>query len=225
MSSIKNHLHAVLANINQVKPTQDKVTLVAVSKTQAASVIREAYAAGQTIFGENYLQECLEKQGLLNDLAIEWHFIGPIQSNKTQLIAQHFSWVHSIDRLKVAKRLNDARPSDLPPLQVCIQTNISHENTKSGVLIDELEALATAFSSFPNLKLRGLMSIPAPTLVVKDQRKQFKQLKQCFDQLNQKGFNLDTLSMGMSNDYTIAVEEGATIVRVGSKIFGKRTYN
>lgn len=222
MLSIENRLQIVRADIKTASLTTNQVTLVAVSKTKPASIIREAYAAGQTIFGENYLQECLEKQALLNDLAIEWHFIGPIQSNKTQLIAQHFAWVHSVDRLKVAKRLNDARPDHLPPLQVCIQTNISHENTKSGVLIDELEPLATAFSAFPNITLRGLMCIPAPTTDIEEQRQQFRQLKQCFEQLNRQGFKLDTLSMGMSNDYTIAIEEGATIVRVGSKIFGER---
>ncbi len=199
------------------------VTLIAVSKTKPASQIREAFAAGQTHFGENYLQECLTKQEALTDLDIIWHFIGPIQSNKTQAIAQHFDWVHSIDRLKVAKRLNDGRPDHLPALQCCIQINISNETTKSGLLIGELEGLATAFSSFERLKLRGLMAIPAPTDDLTEQAAQFTAVKKQFDELNAKGFNLDTLSMGMSNDYSIAIQAGSNMVRIGSKIFGART--
>ncbi len=213
---IKQHLSALS------KPDQP-ITLVAVSKTKPASMIREAFLAGQTDFGENYLQECLTKQTDLSDLDITWHFIGPIQSNKTQLIAQHFSWVHSVDRLKIAKRLNDARPAALPPLQVCIQLNSSNETTKSGILIDELEALASAFSTFERLRLRGLMAIPAPTKNIETQHAQFKMVKAAYDGLVSKGYDLDTLSMGMSNDYEAAIKNGANMVRIGSKIFGLRT--
>jgi PLP dependent protein len=225
MDTISHRLQAIRASIEAAKAPNQHVTLVAVSKTQSAAVIREAFNAGQLQFGENYVQECLDKQNALSDLAIEWHFIGPIQSNKTQLIAQHFAWVHSVDRLKIAQRLNDARPAHLPPLQICIQTNISNENTKSGVLIHELEGLAAAFSAFPRLKLRGLMAIPAPTMLIEEQRAQFKTVRACLDLLNKQGFNLDTLSIGMSDDYLVAIEEGATIVRIGSKIFGARNYN
>jgi pyridoxal phosphate enzyme (YggS family) len=199
------------------------VHLLAVSKAQPASAIREAYVAGQTIFGENYSQEAVEKQKQLTDLAIAWHFIGPIQSNKTQIIAQNFSWVHSIDRLKIAQRLNEARASIQPPLQVCIQVNVSHEDTKSGVLPAQLEALATAINTLPNLKLRGLMAIPAPTTDPTEQIAQFKQVRECYDSLIRKGFALDTLSIGMSNDYETAISQGATIVRIGSALFGART--
>jgi len=222
MTTISERLQAIRSSIKMVERTHSPVTLVAVSKTQPASVIREAFLAGQTQFGENYLQECLQKQSELTDLAIEWHFIGPIQSNKTQDIAQHFSWVHSVDRIKIAQRLNDARPDHLPPLQVCIQTNISNENTKSGVSIDEIEALAAAFSSLPRLALRGLMAIPAPTSDIEIQRAQFRSVKKAYESLINQGFKLDTLSIGMSEDYQIAIEEGATIVRIGSKIFGAR---
>lgn len=220
-TTIAQRLAQIHAEIDALHAPQN-VTLIAVSKTKPASEIREAYTAGQTHFGENYLQECLTKQQALTDLAITWHFIGPIQSNKTQAIAQHFSWVHSIDRLKVAKRLNDARPDHLPALQCCIQVNISNETTKSGLLIDELEALAYAFSSFERLQLRGLMAIPAPTEDEGKQKAQFDAIKKQFDDLNTKGFALDTLSMGMSNDYTIAIQAGSNMVRIGSKIFGAR---
>lgn len=198
------------------------VTLLAVSKAQSAEKLREAYQAGQTKFGENYLQEALNKQTDLADLAIEWHFIGPIQSNKTQPIAQHFSWVHGVDRLKIAQRLNDARPSDLPPLQICLQVNISSEASKSGVEEDELSTLVKAVSTLPKLKLRGLMAIPEPTDDETLQRQQFKRMRLLFNRLINEGYALDTLSMGMSSDYKIAIEEGATIVRIGSAIFGAR---
>ncbi len=198
------------------------VTLLAVSKAQSAEKLREAYQAGQTKFGENYLQEALNKQTDLADLAIEWHFIGPIQSNKTQPIAQHFSWVHGVDRLKIAQRLNDARPSDLPPLQICLQVNISSEASKSGVEEDEISTLVKAVSTLPKLKLRGLMAIPEPTDDETLQRQQFKRMRLLFNRLINEGYALDTLSMGMSSDYKIAIEEGATIVRIGSAIFGAR---
>lgn len=225
MTTIGNRLQDILTTIQSAKVAnhcRQQVKLLAVSKAQQASAIREAFLAGQTMFGENYLQEALEKQTELADLAIEWHFIGPIQSNKTQLIAQNFSWVHSVDRLKIAQRLNDARPTNLDPLQVCIQVNISNEDSKSGVAYGELEDLATAFLKLPRLKLRGLMAIPAPSNDKNQQRAQFKQVRQCYDALLAKGFALDTLSIGMSDDYSIAIEQGATIVRIGSALFGTR---
>ena len=225
MTSISNRLQDILATIQLAKLANHRaqsVNLLDVSKAQSALAIREAYAAGQKLFGENYLQEALDKQSQLTDLAIEWHFIGPIQSNKTQLIAQHFNWVHSIDRLKIAQRLNDARPETLAPLQVCIQVNISNEESKSGVTQQELETLASAISKLPRLKLRGLMAIPEPSNDNNKQRIQFKQVRECYDDLLEKGFTLDTLSIGMSDDYRIAIEEGATIVRIGSALFGAR---
>lgn len=199
-----------------------QVTLLAVSKAQAAEKLREAYQAGQTKFGENYLQEALNKQAELADLAIEWHFIGPIQSNKTQPIAQHFSWVHGVDRLKIAQRLSDARPADLPPLQICLQVNISGETSKSGVAPNELSALVKVVNALPKLKLRGLMAIPEPSDDEALQRQQFQQMRLLLKGLVDEGYALDTLSMGMSGDYPIAIEEGATIVRIGSAIFGAR---
>jgi len=199
-----------------------EVTLLAVSKAQTAEKLREAYQAGQTKFGENYLQEALNKQIELADLNIEWHFIGPIQSNKTQPIAQHFSWVHGVDRLKIAQRLNDARPADLPPLQICLQINISGEASKSGIAPNELLDLVKAVAALPKLTLRGLMTIPEPTDDEALQRQQFKQMRDWLNGLKKEGFALDTLSMGMSSDYKIAIEEGATIVRIGSGIFGAR---
>ena len=225
MTSISNRLQDILATIQLAKLANHRaqsVNLLAVSKAQSALAIREAYAAGQKLFGENYLQEALDKQSQLADLAIEWHFIGPIQSNKTQLIAQHFNWIHSIDRLKIAQRLNDARPETLAPLQVCIQVNIGNEESKSGVTQQELETLASAISKLPRLKLRGLMAIPEPSNDNNKQRIQFKQVRECYDALLEKGFTLDTLSIGMSDDYRIAIEEGATIVRIGSALFGAR---
>lgn len=225
MTTISNRLQDILATIEFAKSTaHDKknVSLLAVSKAQSALAIREAYAAGQIMFGENYLQEALEKQALLTDLAIEWHFIGPIQSNKTQLITNNFAWVHSVDRLKIAQRLNDARLNNLAPLQICIQVNVSDEESKSGVSPVELEDLARAITTMPQLKLRGLMAIPAPSNDENQQRAQFKQVRECYDALVAKGFGLDTLSIGMSGDYAIAIEQGATIVRIGSALFGAR---
>lgn len=225
MTTISNRLQHILATIELAKTNAQctqQVNLLAVSKAQAVLAIREAYAAGQTKFGENYLQEALEKQNELRNLAIEWHFIGPIQSNKTQSIAQHFSWVHSVDRLKIAQRLNDARPANLAPLQVCIQLNISNEVSKGGITPHELETLAAAIVNLPQLKLRGLMAIPAPSNNKDQQRAQFKQVRECYDALLAKGFELDTLSIGMSDDYEIAIEQGATIVRIGSALFGSR---
>lgn len=200
----------------------DEVILLAVSKAQPASAIREAFLAGQKSFGENYLQEALTKQQALTDLAIDWHFIGPIQSNKTTPIAESFNWVHGVDRLKIAERLNTARPISLAPLNICIQLNVSDEASKSGVTIEEVLPLAMAIQQLPNLKLRGLMAIPAPTTELAQQHAQFKLVRDCYEELNNKGLGLDTLSMGMSSDYQVAITEGATIVRVGSAIFGAR---
>ncbi len=226
MTIISNSLQVIQTNILQAKNRvnrQDNVKLVAVSKTQDAERLREAYRAGQTVFGENYVQEAIVKQNLLGDCNIEWHFIGPIQSNKTQLIAQHFTWVQSVDRLKIAQRLSKARDITLPPLNICIQINSSNEASKSGIQSQELIDLATEITKLPNLKLRGLMAIPAPTSDVAKQRQQFKVVREAFMLLQQNGFDIDTLSIGMSDDYVAAIEEGATIVRIGSAIFGART--
>lgn len=225
MTTISNRLQEILAAIQSAQASStygQQVQLVAVSKAQPASAIREAYAAGQIIFGENYLQEALDKQAQLQDLNIEWHFIGPIQSNKTQPISQHFAWVHSVDRLKIAQRLNDARPADLPPLQVCIQVNVSNEDSKSGVQPQDLQQLASAINGLPRLTLRGLMAIPAPTQDMDEQIAQFKRVRECYDALLAAGFNLDTLSIGMSDDYKVAIAQGATFVRIGSALFGAR---
>jgi len=224
-------LQAVQADIKKAVTKRDtehivnqtgEVTLLAVSKAQTAEKLREAYEAGQTKFGENYLQEALNKQAELADLNIEWHFIGPTQSNKTQLIAQHFTWVHGVDRLKIAQRLSDARPADLPPLQICLQVNISGETSKSGVTPNELLDLVRTVCALPKLTLRGLMTIPEPTDDEALQHQQFKQMRDLLNDLNKQGFALNTLSMGMSSDYKVAIEEGATIIRVGSAIFGAR---
>ncbi len=226
MNTIANRLQDILATIKSAQaasPFKQNVQLVAVSKAQSADAIRAAYSAGQRIFGENYLQEAIDKQAQLNELDIEWHFIGPIQSNKTQPIAQHFSWVHSVDRLKIAQRLNDARSPDSAPLNICIQLNISHEDTKSGVSPEALEPLAAEILKLPRLRLRGLMAIPAPVKDLAAQTQQFKQVRQCYDALLAQGYCLDTLSIGMSDDFAAAIEQGATFVRIGSAIFGART--
>lgn len=225
MTTISQRLQVTLAAIHDAKTAAlvtHAVHLLAVSKAQSAEAIREAALMGQVAFGENYVQEAIEKQLLLNDLTLDWHFIGPIQSNKTQLIAKHFSWVHGIDRLKIAQRLHDARVATLPPLQVCIQVNVSHEDSKAGVNLDEVETLARQIQDLPHLALRGLMTIPEPTEDVNLQHQQFKLLRQCYDKLKAQGFKLDTLSMGMSNDFAVAIAEGATIVRIGSALFGAR---
>lgn len=225
MTVISETLQVIQANIRKAKLSenrQDNVQLLAVSKAQSVEKLREAYLAGQTAFGENYLQEAINKKTLLEDCNIEWHFIGPIQSNKTQLIAQHFSWVHSVDRLKVAERLSNARLNTLTPLNICIQVNSSNEPSKSGVELQALETLATTVSKLPNIKFRGLMSIPEASKDIAKQRMQFKIVKDAYSQLKKKGFDIDTLSIGMSDDYEAAIAEGATIVRIGSAIFGAR---
>lgn len=199
----------------------DEVTLVAVSKTFPAGSVRAAYACGQRHFGENYVQEARAKQAELADLDLVWHLIGPIQSNKTREIAEHFDWVHGVEREKIARRLSEQRPAGLPPLNVCIQVNVSGEASKSGVTPAEVTALAGLVSKLPRLKLRGLMAIPEPDA---DPRPRFGLLRSLRDQLNAQGLALDTLSMGMSGDFEIAIAEGATLVRVGTAIFGKRSY-
>jgi hypothetical protein len=226
MITIFDALQAVRERIAQAahaagRAPQD-IRLLAVGKAFAAGAIRQAYEAGQCAFGESYLQEALEKIAALSDLPLEWHFIGPIQSNKTRPIAGHFDWVHGVDRARIAERLSQARPAQLGPLQVCLQVNIGGEDSKGGVAPQGVAELARQVSQLPNLKLRGLMAIPRPSADPAEQRGQFRQLRQLFEQLNAQGYALDTLSMGMSDDLEAAVAEGATIVRVGSAIFGQR---
>jgi pyridoxal phosphate enzyme (YggS family) len=202
----------------------EAITLLAASKTNPAECLREAFTAGQTIFGENYLQEALAKIPVLADLPIEWHFIGPIQSNKTRRIAENFAWVHSVDRKKIADRLSKDRPESLPPLQICLQVNVSGEGSKSGVAPEEVAELAAHVVMLPRLKLRGVMAIPELTKATALQRSQFRMLREAYDRLKRDGYELDTISMGMSEDLDIAIEEGATMVRVGTAIFGPRRY-
>lgn len=226
MTALSDNLACIRQQITDAQArfqATQPVTLCAVSKAQPATAIRAAYDAGQTVFGENYLQEALQKQAELEDCAIAWHFIGPIQSNKTQPIARHFDWVHSVDRLKIAQRLSDARPSDLPPLNICLQVNISEEASKSGASGQELLELALNIKQLPHLQLRGLMAIPAPCSDFEQQRDQFRQVRALFDHLNSHGLQLDTLSIGMSGDFAAAIAEGATLVRIGTAIFGART--
>lgn len=199
------------------------IGLLAVSKTFPADAVRAMAACGQRAFGENYVQEAQAKIAALADLPLEWHFIGPLQSNKTRLIAENFAWVHSVDRLKLAERLSAQRPAALPPLQVCIEVNISAEASKGGVAPADLPALARAVAALPRLRLRGLMAIPAPSEIFAEQRRAFGRVRALFDELVAQGHVLDTLSMGMSADLEAAVCEGATLVRVGTALFGQRT--
>jgi hypothetical protein len=221
LQAVRNAIAATAAGAGR---RANDVSLLAVSKTFAPDALREAYRAGQTCFAESYVQEALDKIAALHDLPIAWHYIGPIQSNKTRAIAENFSWVHSVDRLKIAERLSEQRPAHLPALQVCLQVNISREASKSGVAPDEAGALAYAIAKLPNLKLRGLMAVPAPVDDVVAQRMPFAQLRKLRDQLNQQGLQLDTLSMGMSHDFAAAIAEGATMVRIGTAVFGGRIY-
>lgn len=225
MSTIANNIAKVATRIREaaqaVGRDPDAVGLLAVSKTQSAEAIREANAAGLVHFGENYLQEALEKQASLADLALTWHFIGPIQSNKTKAIAAHFDWVHSVDRLKIAQRLSEQRPAQLPPLNVCLQVNVSGEASKSGCAPDEVEALANAVAALPGLRLRGLMAIPEPSNDPAEQHAALARLSLLQQQLD---LELDTLSMGMSQDLEAAIAEGATWVRIGTALFGARDY-
>jgi pyridoxal phosphate enzyme (YggS family) len=201
-----------------------QVALLAVSKTFGADAVAAAHAAGQTAFGENYIQEAVQKITQLRHLPLQWHCIGPIQSNKTRLVAEHFDWVHTVDRLKVAQRLSEQRPAGLAPLQVCIQVNVDGGATKSGVLPAEALALAQQVAALPNLRLRGIMSIPEPAADFAAACALFAQARAVFEDLNAAGLALDTLSMGMSADLEAAIHEGSTMVRVGSAIFGGRTY-
>ncbi|ARS50864.1 hypothetical protein PSMEN_21615 [Ectopseudomonas mendocina] len=225
MSTIAENIAKVGARIREAAQASQRnfadIGLLAVSKTKPAEAIREAHAAGLRDFGENYLQEALEKQAALSDLPLIWHFIGPIQSNKTRPIAEHFDWVHSVDRLKIAQRLSDQRPAHLAPLNICLQVNVSGEDSKSGCSPEELPELAQAIAALPNLKLRGLMAIPEPTDDVAAQHAAFARLRQLRDDL---GLQLDTLSMGMSHDLEAAIAEGATWVRIGTALFGARDY-
>ncbi|HDZ07808.1 YggS family pyridoxal phosphate-dependent enzyme [Pseudohongiella sp.] len=203
------------------------VLLLAVSKTHGADKVREAYAAGARQFGENYVQEALDKIALLAQppdalTDISWHFIGPIQSNKTRDIAGAFDWVHSVDRLKIAQRLNDQRPADLPALNICVQVNLSNEDSKSGVALSEAAALCASIATLPRLQLRGLMAIPAPCRDHDQQRAAFQPLAALFAQLQQQYPTMDTLSIGMSDDFDAAIAEGSTMIRIGTAIFGAR---
>lgn len=228
MDNVCSNLQAVRNAIAQAARAAQRcaedVALLAVSKTFPAAAVRAAFHAGQRAFGESYLQEALDKIGALRDLPLEWHFIGPIQSNKTRAIAENFSWVHGVDRLKIAERLSAQRPQTLPPLDVCIQVNVSGESSKSGVSPGEVADLAHAVARLPQLRLRGLMTIPAPAEGLAAQRAPFARLRQLLQELNAQGLKLDTLSMGMSQDMEAAILEGATIVRVGTAIFGERNY-
>lgn len=202
------------------------VTLLAVSKTKPVSALEEAIAAGQTRFGENYVQEGVEKiQYFSVNNTLEWHFIGPLQSNKSRLVAEHFDWCHTIDRLKIAQRLSDQRPADKAPLNVLIQINISDENSKSGITLAELPALAEQVAALPNVCLRGLMAIPAPETNPERQSAVFRQMKTAFREMQGKYPQADTLSMGMTDDMDAAITCGSTMVRIGTAIFGARNYS
>ena len=226
MTTISANLQAVLARIHGAAQKFGRnpadISLLAVSKTWPASAVREAVAAGQIAFGENYVQEGVEKVADLSAFELDWHFIGPLQSNKTRRIAESFAWVHSVDRLKIAERLSEQRPDSLPPLQVCLQVNVSGEETKSGIELGAVSDLAQQVMRLPRLKLRGLMAIPAPTEDFDEQRKAFHRLREVYDRLIEEGLPLDTLSMGMTHDLEAAIAEGATMVRVGTAIFGER---
>jgi pyridoxal phosphate enzyme (YggS family) len=228
MSNIDERLNAVLARIHraesQFQRPPGSVTLLAVSKATSAAMVASAATAGQRHFGENYLQEALEKMTALADWQLNWHFIGPIQANKTRRIAEHFCWVHSVDRLKIAYRLNEQRSNYLPPLNVCLQVNVSRESSKHGLRTEELRQVAHAVAEMPRLRLRGLMAIPAATNEFAAQRRPYAQLRELQQKLRMSGLALDTLSMGMSADLEAAIAEGATIVRIGTAIFGARTH-
>ena len=230
MSIISANLQAVQRHISEAAQKASRnpasISLVAVSKTCPPQAIIQAARAGQHAFGENYEQEAIQKmqqiQEMAPDLMLEWHFIGPSQSNKTRSIAAHFDWVHSVDRERIARRLSEQRPDTLPPLNVCLQVNISHENSKSGIDEDTVFELARVTSTLPRLKLRGLMAIPKPQDDLQKQHEPFHRLKNLYDQLREQGYDLDTLSMGMTADMDAAIAEGATIIRIGTAIFGAR---
>ncbi|MHA6198422.1 YggS family pyridoxal phosphate-dependent enzyme [Pseudomonas wadenswilerensis] len=225
MSTIADNLSTLATRIHDAATASGRdpasIHLLAVSKTKPSAAVREAFAAGVRDVGENYLQEALSKQAELTDLPLTWHFIGPIQSNKTRAIAEHFDWVHSVDRLKIAQRLSEQRPDHLPPLNLCLQVNVSGEDSKSGCTPEELPALAQAIAALPKLRLRGLMAIPEPTDDRAAQDAAFARVRELQDNL---GLGLDTLSMGMSHDLESAIAQGATWVRIGTALFGARDY-
>lgn len=226
MTEIKNRFHAILNDIRlateQSGRSPDSVRLLAVSKTWPADKLRQVAELGQRRFGENYLQEALEKIDALADLDLEWHFIGPIQSNKTRDIAAFFHWAQSVDRLKIANRLHQQRPDDLPPLNVCIQVNIDNEDSKSGVKADEVLPLAKAISQLDRLRLRGLMVIPSRQTETASQHASFRRAQDLYQQLQNQFNGIDTLSMGMTADLAAAIAEGSTMVRIGTALFGQR---
>lgn len=228
MPSIATRLETVRRRIREAEKAANRepgsVTLLAVSKMQPVDALQQAIAAGQREFGENYLQEAADKQDALADATdLHWHFIGPLQSNKTKPAAARFDWVHSVDRLKLARRLDGQRPEGLPPLNVCLQVNISGESSKAGLSPADTETLAGEMLQFERLRLRGLMAIPAPASDPEKQRQPFRALRELLDRLNQRfPLHMDTLSMGMSADLEAAIAEGATIVRVGTDVFGPR---
>lgn len=208
--------------LNEAGRADTEAELLAVSKTKPAEQVREAYRAGQRKFGENYLQEALDKQRLLQDLEIQWHFIGPIQSNKTRAIAENFDWVHSVDRVKVARRLNDQRPAQLEPLNICVQVNLDQESSKAGVSLDDLPALVESISKLPHICVRGLMAIPAPRSDRQAQQQVLARLTSALTDMKPRCETMDTLSMGMSKDLEAAIAAGSTLVRIGTDIFGAR---
>ena len=227
MQNMEKNLERVRARIIEAATTfkrdPDSILLLAVSKKKPASDIRRAYQLGQRDFGENYLQEAQQKMCELQDLDIHWHFIGAIQSNKTRAIAEAFDWAHCIDRAKIARRLSDQRPANLSPLQVCIQVNLDLEDSKAGVQLDAVPDLAAEIHQLPGIRLRGLMTIPAPRESMDEQRAAFARLATCLDALRQQGIDCDTLSMGMTQDMEAAIAEGSTLLRIGTAIFGERT--
>ena len=227
MNNIEKNLDRIRAQILQAAQAHerdpDSILLLAVSKKKPAADIRQAYACGQTHFGENYLQEAQEKIGELGDLDIVWHFIGAIQSNKTRDIAAGFDWAHCVDRVKIARRLSDQRPPSLDPLNVCIQVNLDHEDSKAGIDLEQVGDLAAQIHPLPGIRLRGLMTIPAPRDSFEQQRQAFARLAAALADLRQRGIDCDTLSMGMTQDMDAAIAEGSTLVRIGTAIFGERT--
>lgn len=221
-ASLCERLEHILREIKRQSRGQE-VRVLAVSKGQSVDAMRQAIACGQNAFGESYVQEALVKQAQLSGFPLEWHYIGPLQSNKTGIIAHHFDWVHGVDRAKIAERLSSARlESGLPPVHACLQVNLSGEASKSGVLPQDVEQLAAQVSALPGLHLRGLMTLPERTDDQGVLHERFSELRQLRDTLNLKGYGLDTLSMGMSSDFSVAVSEGSTIVRIGTAIFGER---
>ncbi|WBG91581.1 YggS family pyridoxal phosphate-dependent enzyme [Pantoea piersonii] len=229
MTSIQHNLQQLRQRIRaaatQCGRDPEEVTLLAVSKTKPAGAVEEAIAAGQIAFGENYVQEGVEKiAALAAHPQVKWHFIGPLQSNKSRLVAEHFAWCHTVDRLKIAQRLSDQRPASLPPLNVLIQVNISDENSKSGIMLEDLPELAQQVAALPQLRLRGLMAIPAPESDYSRQLAVCQQMADAFRQLKQHYPDVDTLSLGMSDDMEAAIEAGSTMVRIGTAIFGARDY-